>query len=155
MPACLPVGFARRRVPGQPYPGLVKSTTQAVGATHGLLLADLVDAERAILDAFEGDAYEQQPVEARLVRGVDAPYAWATASARRDASALTLSKSETAAVAYLWRDAAALQPELWAPEEHFAPHLLAWTAMCKRFAVEQPGVSDMRRAAEAQRAADA
>lgn len=144
--AILETGYKRCCVPGEPYPGLV--CAEQTGATHGLVLTDLVDAERAILDAFEGDAYKAQPVEPRLVK-VDDPYGWAVSAAVRDASALQLGE-KSLATAYIWLDAAKLgETDLWEPAVHFAPQLVEWTFMCQRFAREQE-IAKLRREADAQ-----
>ncbi|KAJ1629003.1 hypothetical protein T492DRAFT_1014182 [Pavlovales sp. CCMP2436] len=145
--ACIEAGFKRCRVRNEPYPGLVR-TSEPVKATHGLLLTDLVGAERAIFDLFEdveGEVYTARAVEARIVVGVMSPYGWATSTAHREVSALALGETVQASL-YLFGDSSALLPELWAPDD-FASHLPTFLAMVERFALE-PAVAKLRLAAQ-------
>jgi hypothetical protein len=133
-PACLESGFRRLCVPNVRYPGMIKATSSEpdAGATHGLLLTDLSDAELAAFDVFEGEAYHLEDVQPRMVENVEDAYGWASSAAHRDTSALQLGPSVDAA-AYLWRDPHALRDELWDPHVHFASHLSAWVTKCEHF----------------------
>lgn len=62
-------GFARRRVRGETYPSLVPEVGAAV---DGALLRGVDDASLALLDAYEGEAYERIAVRVRCADGSDA-----------------------------------------------------------------------------------
>ncbi|MCM3886952.1 gamma-glutamylcyclotransferase family protein [Frankia sp. R82] len=84
----------------RPYPGLVPDP----GArTCGQLLLGLDDAEVAILDAFEGPAYEVGP--------------------------LVLTDGR-AAFAYLWRDLTQVSTQLWDPQVFAERHLVDYARRC-------------------------
>lgn len=84
-------GYERRRLRGQPYPGI---RPREEGTVEGVLYAGLSPQAAARLDRFEGEAYRRQPVVVRLADGSRRP-----------------------AEAYVLRSAEALDPEEWSFEE--------------------------------------
>ncbi|REE97019.1 gamma-glutamylcyclotransferase family protein [Thermomonospora umbrina] len=62
-------GWRVKALPGAVYPGLAPDPE---GSADGLLLTGLSDAERVLLDDFEGDAYEP-----RLLPLADGRHGWA------------------------------------------------------------------------------
>lgn len=59
-------GFQRVRVRDKVYPGLVAADG---GSVEGMLLTDLLSAERDLLDAFEDDFYRRESVSTLLADG--------------------------------------------------------------------------------------
>ncbi|WP_462185671.1 MULTISPECIES: gamma-glutamylcyclotransferase family protein [unclassified Frankia] len=98
-------GWRAARLRDRLYPGLVP-TAEADGpdrATAGLVLLGLAPRERAILDAFEGEAYEARPLV--LADGLPA-------------------------MAYLWRDLAEAMPENWDARVFADRHLTDYALRC-------------------------
>jgi len=59
-------GFARFRVAGEAYPGLVRAPH---GRTAGVVYTSVDPHSLALLDGFEGDLYERRAVHVRLSAG--------------------------------------------------------------------------------------
>ncbi|BAD58635.1 gamma-glutamylcyclotransferase family protein [Nocardia farcinica] len=84
-PATTPVtlpGWRAARLPGRVYPGLVRAPG---GCAPGVLLTGLSVAERALLDAYEGDEYRLDTVEFGNARAW--VYIWTGAAEDADWSA--------------------------------------------------------------------
>jgi gamma-glutamylcyclotransferase (GGCT)/AIG2-like uncharacterized protein YtfP len=83
-PARLP-GYARYRVDGTDYPGIVPLDT---GETDGTLYEDITGMELETLDRFEGELYTRRLTRVLLGDGLSAD-AWAYCIAEGQASRLT------------------------------------------------------------------
>lgn len=59
-------GYARRTLPGFIYPGITRAPGES---TPGTLYRDLAAADLAVLDAFEGDAYDRIETEVHTAEG--------------------------------------------------------------------------------------
>lgn len=96
-------GFARRRVAGEVYPGLIRATPTS--AVEGIVYLDVSAADLAALDRFEGDAYERVLVTVELGGG-ESVEAWS----------------------YLFRDLSRLEEAVWEPARFEGPDLAHFLA---------------------------
>jgi gamma-glutamylcyclotransferase (GGCT)/AIG2-like uncharacterized protein YtfP len=62
-------GFARKRVRGEKYPGLVRSTFDS--KVSGVLYFDVTDQDAARLDEYEGECYARIEVSCSCGRGAE------------------------------------------------------------------------------------
>ncbi|MFL6137611.1 MAG: gamma-glutamylcyclotransferase family protein [Frankiaceae bacterium] len=92
-------GWRAAALRGHPFPGLVP----ADGEARGFVLTDLADGELDLLDAFEGPAYERQPLE--LTDG-------------------------TAVVGYVWLDEPRALADDWDVERFRSDELPAYLERC-------------------------
>lgn len=110
--AALP-GFARYRVRGRVYPGVI---AEKGGETAGCLYTGLGAATLALLDRFEGDLYE-----------------------RRSLAVQTVASTPVQAQVYVVpeRLRAVLSDEPWSPEEFVTRELTRYLAACRAFFAAQ------------------
>ncbi len=73
-------GFARFRVRGAAYPGIVETPG---GGVEGVVYEPLDDEALAVLDVFEGELYERRVVEVRLADASVAAFTYVVPLRRR------------------------------------------------------------------------
>jgi gamma-glutamylcyclotransferase (GGCT)/AIG2-like uncharacterized protein YtfP len=100
--------FARYRVRGRPYPGIV---AEPGAATEGVLLEGLTPEDLRRLDAFEGPRYQRCRVEVTAAGGARLP-------------------AETYVIPETGRSLLTNEP--WSREHFERHHLLTWARSCAR-----------------------
>lgn len=134
------IGYKRLKVVGQPYPGIIKTSTTSASSesergeheveqvVEGQLIQDLTAFEMDVMDEFEDDSYTKQELQVEVVR---------TQSEDTTTNAASCGVELVNAYVYVYRDN--YRHELsgeWSYKQHFLSVKSTYLDMCQRFIAE-------------------